>query len=95
MFTLLWLTTRQLHLALAVSVAAAVVMLVVRLVQRTTVQFVVNAQGVRAVEDDRGPGAGDVIAGDRVVVGRAAGLLGDRVGGVRGTDYVPCDRVVR
>ncbi|MGZ4454505.1 MAG: DUF3159 domain-containing protein [Nocardioides sp.] len=43
MFTLLWLTTRQLHLALAVSVAAAVVMLVVRLVQRTTVQFVVNA----------------------------------------------------
>jgi hypothetical protein len=43
MFTLLWLTTRQLQLALGVSVAAAVVLLVVRLVQRSTVQFVVNA----------------------------------------------------
>ncbi|WP_337191453.1 DUF3159 domain-containing protein [Nocardioides flavescens] len=42
-FTLLWLTTRELRLALIVSVAAAVVLLVVRLVQRTTVQFVVNA----------------------------------------------------
>lgn len=42
-FTVLWLTTRELNLALAVSVSAAVVLLVVRLVQRSTVQFVVNA----------------------------------------------------
>ena len=42
-FTVLWLTTRELRLALAVSVAAAVVLLVVRLVQRSTVQFAVNA----------------------------------------------------
>ena len=42
-FTALWLTTRELELALAVSVGVAVVLLVVRLVQRSTVQFVVNA----------------------------------------------------
>lgn len=42
-FTILWLTTRELVLALALSVSAAVVMLLVRLVQRSTVQFVVNA----------------------------------------------------
>ena len=43
LFTLLWLTTREMQLALAVSVVAAVGLLVVRLVQRSTVQFVVNA----------------------------------------------------
>ena len=43
MFTALWLTTRELRLALLVSGAAAVVMLVVRLAQRSTVQFVLNA----------------------------------------------------
>ena len=42
-FTVVWLTTRDLHLALSVSVGAALVLLVVRLVQRSTVQFVVNA----------------------------------------------------
>ena len=42
-FTVLWLTTRELQLALIVSVAAALALLVLRLVQRTTVQFVVNA----------------------------------------------------
>ena len=42
-FTLLWLTTRELQLALAVSLSAAVVLLVIRLVQRSSVQFVVNA----------------------------------------------------
>ena len=42
-FTVLWLTTRELQLALAVSIAAAVALLVVRLVQRSTVQFVLNA----------------------------------------------------
>jgi Protein of unknown function (DUF3159) len=43
LFTLMWLTTKDLRLALVVSVAAAVALLVVRLVQRSTVQFVVNA----------------------------------------------------
>jgi hypothetical protein len=42
-FTVLWLTTRELRLALVVSVAAALVLLAARLVQRSTVQFVVNA----------------------------------------------------
>jgi hypothetical protein len=43
LFTIMWLSTRELQLALVVSVAAAVLLLVVRLVQRSTVQFVVNA----------------------------------------------------
>jgi hypothetical protein len=43
LFTLLWLTTKDLTVALAVSIGAAVALLVVRLVQRTTVQFVLNA----------------------------------------------------
>ena len=43
LFTIMFLTTRELRLALGVSVAAAVVLLVVRLLQRSTVQFVVNA----------------------------------------------------
>jgi hypothetical protein len=42
-FTLLWLTTRHLALALGVSLAAAALLLVVRLVQRSTPQFVLNA----------------------------------------------------
>jgi hypothetical protein len=42
-FTLLWLTTRHLGLALAVSLATAGLLLVVRLVQRSTPQFVLNA----------------------------------------------------
>ncbi len=43
LFTLMWLTARDLNLALTVSIGSAVVLLVVRLVQRSTVQFVVNA----------------------------------------------------
>ena len=43
LFTIMFLTTKELRLALGFSVAAAVVLLVVRLVQRSTVQFVVNA----------------------------------------------------
>ncbi|SDC99875.1 DUF3159 domain-containing protein [Nocardioides lianchengensis] len=43
LFTLLWLTTKELQLALVVSVAAAAVCLVLRLVQRSTVQYVLNA----------------------------------------------------
>ena len=42
-FTVLWLSTREIQLALTVSVGAALVLLAVRLVQRSTVQFVVNA----------------------------------------------------
>lgn len=42
-FTVLWLSTKELQTALVVSVAAAVLLLVARLVQRSTVQFVVNA----------------------------------------------------
>lgn len=43
LFTVTWLTAKDLTLALVVSVAAALVMLAVRLVQRSTVQFVLNA----------------------------------------------------
>ncbi len=43
MFTALWLTTKELYLALYVSLAAAAALLLVRLVQRSTVQFCVNA----------------------------------------------------
>jgi hypothetical protein len=42
-FTALWLTTRRLELALGASVAVALIELGVRLVQRSTVKFVVNA----------------------------------------------------
>ena len=42
-FTALWLTTRELQLALAISVGAAVVLLLARIVQRSTVQYCVNA----------------------------------------------------
>jgi hypothetical protein len=42
-FTVIYLTTRDLRLALAVSVGAAVIALVIRVGQRQTVQFAVNA----------------------------------------------------
>ncbi len=43
MFTVMWLTTRELVLALVISITVAVVMLAVRLVQRSSPQFVLNA----------------------------------------------------
>ncbi|MBA3783747.1 MAG: DUF3159 domain-containing protein [Nocardioides sp.] len=43
LFTALWLTTKELYVALYVSIAAAAALLLVRLVQRSTVQFCVNA----------------------------------------------------
>ena len=43
LFTATWLTGRDLDLAIYVSVGAALVLLAIRLVQRSTVQFVVNA----------------------------------------------------
>ncbi len=42
-FTVLWLTTRDLRLALVCGIGAALVLLVARLVQRSTPQFVINA----------------------------------------------------
>ncbi len=43
LFTVTFITTKELEGALVVSVAAAMVLLVVRLVQRSTVQFVLNS----------------------------------------------------
>ncbi len=43
LFTVIWLATKELPAALVASLAVTVVMLVVRLVQRSTVQFVLNA----------------------------------------------------
>jgi hypothetical protein len=43
LFTVTWLTTRDLMPALIASLAVALVLLLVRIVQRSTVQFVVNA----------------------------------------------------
>lgn len=42
-FTMLWLTTRDLQLSLAISVGLAVLMVVIRIAQRQTVQFVLNS----------------------------------------------------
>ena len=42
-FTILFVSTKRLELAIGVSVAIAVVLLVVRLVQRSSVQFVLNS----------------------------------------------------
>jgi hypothetical protein len=42
-FTLVWITTHRLELALAVGGAGALVVLVIRLVQRSSIQYVVNA----------------------------------------------------
>ncbi len=43
LFTVTWLVTDVLQSALVLSVAAAVLLLIIRLVQRSTVQFVLNA----------------------------------------------------
>ena len=42
-FTLLWVTTHELRLALTVSIGITVGLLIVRLLQRSSVQFVLNA----------------------------------------------------
>ena len=42
-FTLVWITTHQLELALAIGGAGALVVLVIRLVQRSSIQYVMNA----------------------------------------------------
>lgn len=43
LFTATWLSTKEMRLALTVSVVAAALLLLVRIVQRSTVQFCVNA----------------------------------------------------
>lgn len=43
LFTLCWITTHSLRFSLTASIAVAVVLLLLRLVQRSSVQFVVNA----------------------------------------------------
>jgi hypothetical protein len=43
LFTVTWLTTRELKVALLAGLAVAVALLVVRIVQRSSVQFVLNA----------------------------------------------------
>lgn len=43
LFTIVWLTTKQMNAALGVAVGCAVVLLVLRLVQKSSVQFVLNA----------------------------------------------------
>ncbi|WP_134738930.1 DUF3159 domain-containing protein [Nocardioides sp. 503] len=43
LFTILWLTTRELTVALGVSIGAAAVTLAIRLVQRSSPQFALNA----------------------------------------------------
>jgi hypothetical protein len=43
LFTVIWLSTKEMRLALLVSVASAVVLLLMRLVQKSTPQFVLNA----------------------------------------------------
>ena len=43
LFTVTWLTTRELSIALVASLAVAVVLLIVRVIQRSSVQFAVNA----------------------------------------------------
>jgi hypothetical protein len=42
-FAIVWMATRQLELALGVSIGAAVVLLIARLVQRQTLQFVLSS----------------------------------------------------
>jgi hypothetical protein len=42
-FTLTWITTEELRLSLIISIALAVVLLLIRIVQRSTPQFVINA----------------------------------------------------
>lgn len=63
LFTTSWIVSHDLRLSLIISVAATVALLLVRLVQRSTVQFVVNALvgiGIAAVFASRSGEARDV-----------------------------------
>ena len=62
-FTLVYITTHELKLALVVSIGVTVGLLIVRLIQRSTVQFVLNALfaiGIAAVFASRSGEARDV-----------------------------------
>lgn len=76
-FTVVFLTSRDLRLAIVLSLAAAAVLLVVRLVQRSSVQFVLNAFvgiGLGALFAWRaGQGGGD--AGDQALAYFLPGIL--------------------
>jgi hypothetical protein len=63
LFTLSWITTHDLHVSLAISIGAAAVLLLIRVVQRSTVQFVLNAAigiGIAAIFAARSGEARDV-----------------------------------
>lgn len=76
-FTVVFLTSRDLRLAITLSLGAAAVLLVVRLVQRSSVQFVLNAFvgiGLGALFAWRaGQGGGD--AGDQALAYFLPGIL--------------------
>ena len=63
LFTISWISTHDLKLSLAISVVATVALLVVRLAQRSTVQFVINSLfgiGIAALFASRSGEARDV-----------------------------------
>jgi hypothetical protein len=63
LFTILFVSTHDLRLSLVVSIAATVLLLIVRVVQRSTVQFVLNALigiGIAALFASRSGEARDV-----------------------------------
>jgi hypothetical protein len=63
LFTIMFVSTRELRLSLIVAIAVTVVLLVVRIVQRSTVQFVINALfgiGIAALFASRSGEARDV-----------------------------------
>jgi len=63
LFTIMFVSTRELRLSLIVAIAVTVLLLVVRIVQRSTVQFVINALfgiGIAALFASRSGEARDV-----------------------------------
>jgi len=84
-FTLLYITTHDLRLALTVSIAITVGLLIVRVIQRSSVQFVVNALfgiGIAAVFAARSGEARDVfLPGILYNAGYAAVFVGSIIVG--------------
>jgi Protein of unknown function (DUF3159) len=78
-FTILWLSTRELRLSLAISVGIAALLVVIRVVQRQTVQFVFNSLigiGIGAIFAMRSGEAKDVFLPGIIYNGAyAAGML--------------------
>lgn len=79
LFTLCWITTHSLRTSLTVSITAAVVLLLVRVVQRSNVQFVLNALfgiGIATVFAARSGEARDVfLPGILINGGYAAAMI--------------------